>query len=73
MWGISYKMQIDPKANTVVFTAYDGYTTSFPPAYLMNNDIIIVYRINNVTLLANRGYLVELVAEDKWGYKWISP
>jgi DMSO/TMAO reductase YedYZ molybdopterin-dependent catalytic subunit len=62
---------IDPRANTVIFTAHDGYTSSFPLSYLMNNDIIMAYRMNNVTLPADRGYPFELVAEDKWGYKWI--
>ena len=62
---------IDPRANTVIFTAHDGYTTSFPLSYLMNNDIIMAYRMNNVTLPADRGYPFQLVAEDKWGYKWI--
>jgi DMSO/TMAO reductase YedYZ molybdopterin-dependent catalytic subunit len=61
----------DPRANTVVFTAHDGYTTSFPLAYVMNRDIIMAYKMNNVTLPAERGYPFELVAEDKWGYKWI--
>ena len=62
---------IDPRANTVIFTAVDGYSTSFPLDYLMNNDIIMAYRMNNVTLPAERGYPFELVAEDKLGYKWI--
>jgi DMSO/TMAO reductase YedYZ molybdopterin-dependent catalytic subunit len=61
----------DPRANTVVFTAHDGYTTSFPLGYLMDRDIIIAYRMNNVTLPAERGYPFQLVAEDKWGYKWV--
>jgi DMSO/TMAO reductase YedYZ molybdopterin-dependent catalytic subunit len=61
----------DSRANTVVFTARDGYTTSFPLDYLMNRDIIMAYRMNNVTLPAERGYPFQLVAEDKWGYKWI--
>ena len=55
----------------MVFTAHDGYTTSFPLDYLMNRDIIMAYRMNNITLPAERGYPFELVAEDKWGYKWI--
>ena len=55
----------------MIFTAHDGYTTSFPLDYLMNRDIIMAYRMNNVTLPAERGYPFELVAEDKWGYKWI--
>jgi len=62
---------IDPRANTVVLTAHDGYTTSFPLSYFMDNDIIMAYRMNNITMPAERGYPFELVAEDKWGYKWI--
>jgi DMSO/TMAO reductase YedYZ molybdopterin-dependent catalytic subunit len=62
---------IDPRANTVIFTAHDGYTTSFPLEYLTNRDIIMAYRMNNITLPAEQGYPFALVAEDKWGYKWI--
>jgi DMSO/TMAO reductase YedYZ molybdopterin-dependent catalytic subunit len=62
---------IDPRANTVIFTAHDGYTTSFPLDYLMIHDILMAYKMNNVTLPAERGYPFQLVAQDKWGYKWI--
>ncbi len=62
---------VDPRANTIVFTAHDTYTTSFPLSYVMDNDILMAYKMNNVTLPAERGYPFELVAEDKWGYKWI--
>jgi DMSO/TMAO reductase YedYZ molybdopterin-dependent catalytic subunit len=65
------KAGVDPRATTVIFTAHDGYTTSFPLEYLMNHDIIMAYRMNNVILPAERGFPFELVAEDKWGYKWI--
>jgi DMSO/TMAO reductase YedYZ molybdopterin-dependent catalytic subunit len=61
---------IDPHANTVIFTAHDGYTTSFPLGYLMDNDILMAYKMNSVTLSADRGFPFQLVAEDKWGYKW---
>lgn len=61
----------DPVANTVVFTARDGYTTSFSLDYLLEHDILLAYQMNNVTLPAERGYPFQLVAEDKWGYKWI--
>lgn len=61
----------DPRANTVIFTAHDGYTTSFPLSYLVDNNIMLAYKMNNVTLPAERGFPFELVAEDKWGYKWI--
>ena len=62
---------VDPRANTVIFHAHDGYTTSFPLRYIMDNNIIMAYAMNNVTLPAERGFPFELVAEDKWGYKWI--
>ncbi|MDE4908679.1 molybdopterin-dependent oxidoreductase [Methanogenium marinum] len=63
--------EILPSANTVIFTANDGYTTSFPLSYIIDNDIIMAYSMNNVTLPAERGFPFMLVAEDKWGYKWI--
>jgi DMSO/TMAO reductase YedYZ molybdopterin-dependent catalytic subunit len=62
---------VDPRANTVIFHAHDGYTTSFPLSYVLDNNILMAYKMNNVTLPAERGYPFELVAEDKWGYKWI--
>jgi DMSO/TMAO reductase YedYZ molybdopterin-dependent catalytic subunit len=62
---------VDPRANTVIFHATDGYTTSFPLSYVMDNNIIIAYKMNNVTLPAANGFPFRLVAEDKWGYKWI--
>ncbi len=58
-------------APVVIFHAYDGYTTSFPIDYIMNNDIILAYKMNGVTLPPERGFPFALVAESKWGYKWI--
>jgi DMSO/TMAO reductase YedYZ molybdopterin-dependent catalytic subunit len=60
-----------PGAKTVIFHAYDGYTTSFPLDYIMNNDIIMADKMNDVTLPPERGFPFQLVAESKWGYKWI--
>ena len=62
---------VNPRANTVIFTAHDGYSTSFPLSYFTTRDILMAYRMNNVTMPVERGYPFELVAEDKWGYKWI--
>ena len=61
----------DPRANTVIFTGADGYTTSEPLDYLTRNNILLAYRMNNVTMPVERGYPFALVAEDRWGYKWI--
>ncbi|MFC1911922.1 molybdopterin-dependent oxidoreductase [Chloroflexota bacterium] len=60
-----------PEAKTVIFHAYDGYTTSFPIEYVMNNDIIMAYKMNEVVISPERGFPFQLVAESKWGYKWI--
>jgi DMSO/TMAO reductase YedYZ molybdopterin-dependent catalytic subunit len=60
-----------PNAKVVIFHAYDGYTTSLPVDYIMNNDILIAYKMNGVTIPPERGFPFELVAESKWGYKWI--
>lgn len=62
---------INPRANTVIFHATDGYTTSFPLSYIMENNILLAYKMNNVTLDPEHGYPFRLVADDKWGYKWI--
>jgi DMSO/TMAO reductase YedYZ molybdopterin-dependent catalytic subunit len=60
-----------PDAEAVIFHAYDGYTTAFPIDYIMNNDIIMAYKMNEITLPPERGFPFQLVAESKWGYKWI--
>ena len=60
-----------PEAKVVIFHAYDGYTTSFPLDYIMSNDILMAHKMNDVTLPPERGFPFQLVAESKWGYKWV--
>ena len=60
-----------PETKVVIFHAYDGYTTSLPIDYIIDNDILMAYKMNGVTLPPERGFPFELVAESKWGYKWI--
>ena len=60
-----------PTANTVIFYAQDGYSTSFSLDYIENNNILMAYKMNNATLPPQEGYPFMLVAENKWGYKWI--
>ena len=60
-----------PEANTVIFHAYDGYTTSLPLDYIMGQDIMLAYKMNGVVVPPERGAPFQLVAESKWGYKWI--
>jgi len=60
-----------PNTKVVIFHAYDGYTTSFPLDYIMNHDILMAYMMNEITIPPERGFPFQLVAESKWGYKWI--
>jgi DMSO/TMAO reductase YedYZ molybdopterin-dependent catalytic subunit len=62
---------IDPRTQVVIFRAYDGYSTSLPLDYIVSNDILLAYKMNDVVLPPERGYPFELVAESKYGYKWI--
>jgi DMSO/TMAO reductase YedYZ molybdopterin-dependent catalytic subunit len=65
------QVEIDSNATTVIFHAYDGYTTALPLDYIRDNDILIAHKMNGVTLPPERGFPFQLVAESKYGYKWI--
>ncbi|HEX9975890.1 MAG TPA: molybdopterin-dependent oxidoreductase [Dehalococcoidales bacterium] len=58
-------------AKVVIFRAHDGYSTSFPLDYILNRDILMAYKMNEVVIPPERGFPFQLVAESKWGYKWI--
>jgi len=62
---------IDPRTQVVIFYAYDGYSTSLPLDYLVSQDILIAYKMNGVVIPPERGFPFQLVAESKYGYKWI--
>jgi len=62
---------IDPQAIIVIFRAYDGYSTSLPVDYILGNDMLIAYKMNGLVLPPERGFPFQLVAESKYGYKWI--
>jgi DMSO/TMAO reductase YedYZ molybdopterin-dependent catalytic subunit len=62
---------VDPRANTVIFHAKDGYTSSLPLDYIRERNILLAYRMNNLTLPAERGFPFQVVAEERWGYKWV--
>ena len=62
---------VDPNATTVIFYAHDGYSTALPLDFIIDKNIMIAYKMNNVTLPPERGFPFQLVAESKLGYKWI--
>jgi DMSO/TMAO reductase YedYZ molybdopterin-dependent catalytic subunit len=60
-----------PNATTIIFSASDGYTTELPLSYIVQNNLILAYKINNVTLTPQLGFPFMLVAQNQYGYKWI--
>jgi DMSO/TMAO reductase YedYZ molybdopterin-dependent catalytic subunit len=42
-----------------------------PLSYFYDHDIIMAYKMNGLVLPPERGFPFELVAESKYGYKWI--
>jgi len=64
------KAGADPDARVIIFRSADGYSTSLPADYIRDNDILLAYRMNDVELPADRGFPFQLVAQEKWGYKW---
>jgi DMSO/TMAO reductase YedYZ molybdopterin-dependent catalytic subunit len=58
-------------ANTVIFHAADGFTSSLPLATILERDLIVADKINGVVLPPERGFPLQVVAEDKLGYKWV--
>ena len=58
------------EANTVIFHATDGYTTSLPLSEIQEKNQLLAYDANGIALPPQMGYPFIFVAEDKWGYKW---
>ena len=81
-WSVTYLWQgvrikdllekagYDPNAKIVIFRCYDGYSTSLPLDYVLNNDILLAYKMNGIAIPPERGFPFQVVAEDVWGYKW---
>jgi len=62
---------VKDEAVTVIFHAVDGYTSSLSLDYIRENDIMLAYKMNDVPLPPERGFPFQVVAESKWGYKWV--
>ncbi len=65
------ELDIRDQANTLIFYSPDGYSTSLPIKYIEENNIIIADKVNGVRLPPKQGFPLQLIAEQKFGYKWI--
>ena len=57
--------------STVIFYAADGYSSSLSFNDVTRLDIMLAAKINGRVLDAKRGFPFQVVAESKWGYKWV--
>lgn len=55
----------------VIFYAADGYSSSLSYEGVTRLDVMLAAKINGRILDANRGFPFQVVAESKWGYKWV--
>ncbi|MGZ4850710.1 MAG: molybdopterin-dependent oxidoreductase [Candidatus Bathyarchaeia archaeon] len=62
---------VSQNASVIIFHASDGYTTALPLDYIIQNNIMVAYKMNGVTLTPQIGWPFMLVAESQYGYKWI--
>lgn len=63
---------VKPEAKIIIFHTADvpeGYS-SLDLDYIINNNIIIALKDNDITLTADRGFPFQVVAMSKFGYKW---
>jgi DMSO/TMAO reductase YedYZ molybdopterin-dependent catalytic subunit len=63
---------LKPEGKIVIFHTTDdssGYT-SLDLSYIMDNDIIIALKDNDLTLPPERGFPFQVAAMSKYGYKW---
>lgn len=64
------KAKYDPAAKIVIFRCADGYSTSLPLDFIVGRNILFANRINDVQIPNEVGFPFQVVAEDKYGYKW---
>ena len=64
---------VQPEAKIAIFYTADvpdeGYT-SLNLDYIRDNNILIAFKLNDITLPDDRGFPFQVVAKDKFGYKW---
>ncbi|MBN1298789.1 MAG: molybdopterin-dependent oxidoreductase [Actinobacteria bacterium] len=64
---------VKPEAKIAVFYTSEvpdeGYT-SLDLEYIIENEILLALKINDIVLPAERGFPFQVVAKSKYGYKW---
>lgn len=72
--GVAFKTIVErvvPKegAKHVLFTCKDGYTTSLQLTELLDDDVLLAYKLNDKPLQAENGAPLRLIVPKKYAYK----
>lgn len=72
--GVAFKTvvkMVSPKDNVknVFFTCDDSYTTSLPLAELLDDDVLLAYKLNDKLLKPENGAPLRLIVPKKYAYK----
>lgn len=72
--GISFQTIVklvkpDENAKYVTFESEDGYTTSLPLKELLNDDVLLAYKLEDEYLRPERGGPLRLIVSNKYAYK----
>ena len=59
-----------PGSKVMIFECVDGYETALPLSYIRERHIILGYKMNGLTMPPERGFPFQVIAEDRFGYKW---
>jgi DMSO/TMAO reductase YedYZ molybdopterin-dependent catalytic subunit len=59
-----------PTARSAVFYSSDGYSKTLPLDYIINEQILAAYGINDVTIPDDSGFPLQIVAEGRPGLDW---
>lgn len=61
---------VQARASTLLFVCLDGYETTMELSWVYDKNIVLAWATNGLFLEDWNGAPFQLVAEDKWGYKW---
>jgi len=72
--GVTFKTIVEetnpkPEAKHVLFSCGDGYTTSLPITDLLNDDVLLAYKLNGKPLEPENGGPLRLIVPKKYAYK----
>lgn len=68
--GLLDLAQVNDTAIEVIFLCADGFSTSLTIEEASRAEVILAYGMNGVTLPADHGFPLRVVAPNNWGYKW---